>query len=300
MPPRPIVASALAATLLFAGTAAARAAHVQVVDDSGAQVRLETPARRIISLAPHLTELLFSAGAGEQLVGVVAYSDHPQAARQLPRVGDSAQFDLERIVALKPELIVAWQSGNPPHQVQRLSALGIPVYRSEPRRLADISSTLRRLGTLAGSAERAQARANAFDRAVTELRTRYAGRPPLRVFYQIWHRPLLTVSGRHLISEALELCGAHNVYAPFDALTPTVDEEAVVALDPDAIVTGSVDPRGPDNLDGWRRLKSLRAVRRDNLVVVDPDTLHRQTERVVDGVRELCEKLDAVRARGLR
>lgn len=270
-------------------------AGVQVVDDAGQRVTLARPAQRIVSLAPHLTELLFSAGAGAQVVGAVAYSDHPAAAREIPRVGDSAQLDLERIVALRPDLLVVWQHGNSAQQLQQLSRLGIPVYAGESRRFAGIAATLRRLGRLAGTDAVAEARAQAFERDVAALRARYAGRTPLRVFHQIWHRPLMTVNGEHLISEALALCGAHNVFAALAPLTPTVGEEAVIAADPDAIVTGSVDPTGPDNLDGWRRLPSLRAVRGGHLITVDPDKLHRQSDRVIEGARELCEKLDAVR-----
>ncbi len=256
---------------------------------------LAAPARRIISLAPHLTELLFAVGAGERVVGVAAYSDHPPAARALPRIGDSALLDLERIVALKPDLIVVWRDGNSAQQLDRLAALRLPVYSSQIRRLADIESTMRRLGALAGTAAAADAAASRFANAATQLRARYAQRAPLRVFYQIWHRPLLTVNGQHLISEALQLCGASNVFADLKPLTPTVSQEAVLRADPDAIVTGSVDPNGPDNLDGWRRLSALRATRNGHLLVVNPDTLHRQSDRVLEGARELCEKLDRVR-----
>lgn len=290
---------ALLLLVVLLGSAAAHAT-VQATDDAGHSVTLERPAQRIISVAPHLTELLFSAGAGNRIVGAVAYSDHPEAAKRIPRIGDSAQLDLERIVALRPDLIVVWRHGNSAQQVQRLSRLGIPVYASESRRLANISSTLRRLGRLAGTQAIADAQAARFDREVAALRERYAGRPPLRVFYQIWHRPLLTINGEHLISEALQLCGASNVFASLPALTPNVSAESVIALDPDAIVTGSVDPAGSDNLDGWRRLRSLRAARLGHLLVVDPDTLHRQSERVVEGMRDLCDRLDAVRASGPR
>ncbi|MDP3082973.1 MAG: cobalamin-binding protein, partial [Rubrivivax sp.] len=163
------------------------------------------------------------------------------------------------------------------------------------RRMAHIATTLRQLGALAGTPGPAQVRALALEGEVTALRARYAGRSELRVFYQIWHRPLLTVNGSHLISEALQLCGASNLFADLKPLTPTVSEEAVLEADPDAIVTGSVDPSGGDNLELWRRLKSLRASRNGALLVVNPDTLHRQSDRVVDGARELCDKLDAVR-----
>jgi len=266
-----------------------------VRDDDGQTLVLPAPARRIVSLAPHLTELLFAIGAGERVVGAAAYSDHPPAARALPRIGDSALLDLERIVALKPDLIVVWRDGNSAQQLDRLATLKLPVYASQIRRLADIESTMRRLGALAGTAATADAAAERFAAAVTQLRATYAQRAPLRVFYQIWHRPLLTVNGQHLISEALQLCGASNVFADLKPLTPTVSEEAVLLADPDAIVTGSVDPNGPDNLDGWRRLNALRATRNGHLLVVNPDTLHRQSDRVLEGARELCEKLDGVR-----
>lgn len=293
-----VVAGALAGLLLVAAEGACAAQRgIEVADDTGRIVRLKAPARRIVSLAPHLTELLFAAGAGDAIAGTVEWSDHPPAAKRLPRVGDSAQLDLERVVASKPDLIVVWQSGNSAQQLARLATLGVPIYANDAQRLADIASTLRRLGRLAGTETQAEQRTAAFERALDELRTHYAGRRELRVFYQIWHRPLLTINARHMISEALALCGARNVFAQLRPLTPAIGEDAVVAADPDAIVTGSVDPQGPDNLDTWRRLPALRAVRLGNLIVTNPDTLHRQSERVIDGVRELCEKLDAARGR---
>lgn len=282
---------ALRFALLLATSAQA---EVAVTDDTGARITLARPAQRIVSLAPHLTELLFAAGAGAQLVGVGAYSDYPPAARTLPRVGDATLLDLERIVALKPDLLVVWQDGNSPQQLQRLAALGLPVYASRLGTLADIAGTLRRLGTLAGSAEIAQARAAAFEAELAALRARYAGRRELRVFYQIWRQPLLTINGRHLISEALRLCGARNVFAELPVLTPTVGAEAVLAARPDVIVTGQVPGATDDGLDLWRQ---LRATRGRPLLSVDADTLHRSSDRIVAGVRELCEKLETARVR---
>ncbi len=286
----------LLAAALLCGTGAA-AAPVEAIDDAGVTVRLAAPAERIVSVAPHLTELLFEAGAGGRIVGAVAYSDHPEAARAIPRVGDSAQLDLERIVALKPDLIVAWHHGTPAAQLQRLRRLGVPVYASESRTMAGIAGTLRRLGALTGGAALAEARAAAFEQQVAALRRQYAGRATLRVFYQIWPQPLMTVNGQHLISEALGLCGARNLFADLAPLTPIVTLEAVAALDPDAIVSGSVAAGAAADLAAWQRLGSLRAVREQRLLVVDPDRLHRQSGRVVDGARELCERLDTLRRR---
>ncbi|HEX6018371.1 MAG TPA: cobalamin-binding protein [Burkholderiaceae bacterium] len=290
---RRLIVVAAAALLAFAG--AVRAEPVQVLDIDGHPVRLAAPAQRVVSLAPHLTELMFAIGAGDRVVGTVDYADFPEAAKQVPRVGDSALLDLERIVALQPDLVLAWRHGNSPQQLQRLATLRLPTYASEARTLADISRTLRDLGVLAGTQPLAEQRAQQFDAAVSELRARYAGRRRLEVFYQIWYPPLITVNGEHLISQVLELCGAHNVFADQRPLTPTVTEEAVLLADPDAIVAGWSDSYGPTPLDRWSRLGALRAVRQGHLLQVDPDLLHRQSDRVVIGARELCEQLDTVR-----
>lgn len=291
----------LVAALLFAlPCGCAEAAPVSVHDDTGRLVTLAAPARRIVSLAPHLTELLFAAGAGQRIVGVVDYSDFPPAAQGIERVGDSARLDLERIAMLAPDLVVAWDSGNPALQVQRLRALGVPVYASEPRRLADVASTLRRLGVLAATGTTAEARATAFEGEIAALRTRYAQRRELRVFHQIWSRPLMTVNGKHMVSEVLQLCGARNVFAGLGPLTPTVSREAVVAQDPDVILATTGDTSEPARLSAWQRLPGLRAVRSGNLLVLDADTLHRSTDRIITGAREVCEKLDAARQRLVR
>jgi len=200
------------------------------------------------------------------------------------------------IVALRPDLVLAWRHGNSPQQLQRLAALRLPTYASEARTLADISRTLRDLGMLAGTQPESERRAQQFDAAVSELRAHYAGRRRLEVFYQIWDTPLITISGEHLISQLLELCGAHNVFAGQRPLTPTVTAEAVLLADPDAIVAGWSDSFGDSPLRDWQRLPALRAVREGHLLQVNPDLLHRQSDRVVLGARELCEKLDGARA----
>jgi iron complex transport system substrate-binding protein len=251
----------------------------------------------VISLAPHLTELMFAVGAGDRIVGTVEYADFPAQARQLARVGDSALLDLERIVALQPDLLLVWRHGNSPQQLERLAALQVPTYASEARSLGDIARTLRDLGTLAGTAPVAEARATAFEGAVAELRARHRGQRRLRVFYQIWDQPLITINGEHLISQVLDVCGADNVFAAQRLLTPTVSAEAVLWADPDAIVAGWSDSYGGSGpLAAWRPLQSMRAVRQGHLLQVDPDLLHRQSDRVIGGARELCDKLDAVRA----
>lgn len=285
----------LSAALLCATCWGGARAEVRVHDVDGRAVVLAQPARRIVSLAPHLTELLFAVGAGDAVVGTVAHSDFPQAARQVPRVGDSAMLDLERIAALQPDLLLVWRHGNAPQQLQRLAALNLPTYAHEARALGDISRGLRDLGRLTGHDAEAAQRADAFDRAVATLRARFVGQRRLRVFYQVWPQPLMTLNGEHLISQALDVCGADNVFAAQRLLTPTVTEEAVLLTDPDAIVTGWIPAHGGTPLDTWKRLDALRAVRAGALLTVDPDLLHRQSDRVVLGVQELCEQLEAVR-----
>jgi iron complex transport system substrate-binding protein len=284
------------ALLLGLALATSARAEVRVLDVDGHAVVLAQPARRIVSLAPHLTELLFAVGAGEHVVGTVEYSDFPDAARRAPRVGDSSLLDLERIAALQPDLVLVWRHGNSPQQLQRLAALRLPTYAHEARALADISRGLRDLGALTGRATEAAQRADAFDRAVAGLRAAHASRARLRVFYQVWPEPLMTLNGEHLISQMLGLCGADNVFAAQRLLTPTVTEEAVLLADPDAIVTGWNPAYGGAPLSSWQRLGALRAVRNGQLLTVNPDHLHRQSDRVLDGARELCEKLDGVRA----
>jgi iron complex transport system substrate-binding protein len=275
--------------------AASAQAQVRVLDVDGRAVALAAPARRVVSLAPHLTELMFAIGAGDRVAGTVEHADFPEAAQRVPRVGDSALLDLERIVAMKPDLLLVWRHGNSPQQLQRLAALKLPTYASEARTLADIARTLRDLGTLTGVPDQAAQRAAGFEATVSALRARYADRRRIDVFYQIWNQPLITVNGEHLISQVLELCGARNVFATERLLTPTVTEEAVLLANPDAIVAGWSDSFGQAPLDGWRRLRALRAARLDHLLQVNPDLLHRQSDRVVLGARELCDKLDGVR-----
>ena len=289
----------LAAALAFASAVAA-AAEIRLVDDAGRRVNLKQPAQRIISLAPHLTELLFAAGAGSRVVGTVEYSDYPPAAQSIARVGDSAQLDLERIVALKPDLILVWQDGNAQRQLEKLLQLGIPVFYNEPRRLPDIARSIEQFGLLAGTEAVALPAARAFAARAADLRRRYAGRAPVRVFYQIWDKPLMTVNGEHLISHVIRLCGGRNVFADLKPLTPEISIEAVLAADPEAIGGMSTETGQAENLDQWKRWPRLKAVARGNLFLIDADIISRDTPRILDGAAQLCEQLDAARARRKR
>jgi len=221
-------------------------AALDVTDDSGRHVQLEQPARRIVSLAPHATELLFAAGAGDAVVGVASYSDYPPGAGQRTHIGDSQNLNLEAIVALQPDLVVAWQSGNLATQVERLQKLGLSVFYSEPRSAEDIATNLERLGVLAGTETTAGEAATAFRATYRQLQQRYAQRAPVRVFYEIWYQPLMTVNGEHLINQVIHLCGGNNVFAGLDTLAPTVSTEAVLEAQPEVIIVGATAEQAQD------------------------------------------------------
>jgi iron complex transport system substrate-binding protein len=290
-------ALALLAALL---TSTAHAA-VSVIDDAGNTVTLAQPARRIVSLAPHVTELLYAAGGGDRIVGTVSYSDYPPQARDLPRVGDNKALDLERIAALKPELIVVWRHGNAQKQTDRLRALGLPLFYSEPRKLESIPENLEKLGKLMDTGPVATRAAADFRQQVETLRKTYANRPPVTVFYQVWQQPLMTLNGQHMVSDMLALCGGRNLFGNEPPLVPTVSVEAVVAGNPEAMMTAGIGATRPDkplaDFSMWEKWKSVTAVARNNLFIIDGDLVNRAGPRVVQGAAEICKDLDIARSR---
>jgi iron complex transport system substrate-binding protein len=270
-------------------------ASVTATDDAGNVVTLARPAERIVSLAPHATELLFAAGAGARVVGVVAHSDWPREARSLPRVGDANALDLERIVAFAPDLVVAWPY-TMPAQLEALRARGATIFVSDPKTIAGIARDTEALGTLAGTDATAQPAAAALRARDAALAAKYKDAPGISVFYEVWNDPLQTIGGRHLISQAIALCGGANVFGAQTLAAPTVSFEAVVAAAPEAIIGGSDDGRRPPWLDDWKRWRDVPAIRYRNLFVANGDLLHRSGPRFVDGVESLCVMLDEARA----
>ena len=270
-------------------------AAISVVDDAGRTVTLTKPAQRIVSLAPHATELLFAAGAGKSVVGVVRYSDFPAAARQVPVVGDFGALDMETLLSLQPDLIVAWQSGNPAAAIERLLKFNIPVFMSEPRQLEQIATNLERLGVLAGGETPANVASAEFRAQLKQLRANYSGKAPVTVFYQIWDRPLITLNREHMISAVLELCSGKNLFAALPVIAPQVSIEAVLAANPDAIIASGSAMSEDHGLGQWARWPSLRAVRNKQVYFVEPDLIQRSTPRILLGAREICEALDRAR-----
>ncbi|SDQ34642.1 iron complex transport system substrate-binding protein [Paraburkholderia fungorum] len=275
-------------------------AAITVTDDTGATVTLPAAAQRVISLAPHVTELLYAAGGGAKMVGAVSYSDYPPEAKLLPRVGDNKALDLERIIALKPDLIVVWRHGNAQRQLDRLRGLHIPLFFSEPHRLDDVAVSLTKLGQLLGTSSTADAAATAYRQNIARLRAQYANRPPVSVFYQVWDKPLMTLNGEHMISDVIALCGGRNVFAALQPLAPTVSTEAVLAANPEAIVTAAQGATQPDTmlpqLGTWRAWPGLTAVANNNLFAIDGDLINRPAPRIAQGAQQLCDDLEIARS----
>ena len=289
--PRATLAS-LALALLLGSTSAS--ASVSVIDDEGSTITLRQPAARIVSLAPHLTEQLFAIGAGDRIVGTTEFADYPPAARAIVRVGRAHSVDLESVAALRPDLVVIWGSGFPPATIDSVRRLGVPVFVSEPRTLDDVARSLERLATLTGR-DGATAAAS-FTAKVAALRAQYADRAPVRVFYQVWATPLMTLSGRHVISEAITVCGGRTVFAELVPIAPQVSMEAVVAADPQLIITAEPGARAGDALAMWQRFPTLAATRRGQFVTLDADRMNRHGPRLADEIAVLCAAIDRTRA----
>lgn len=288
--------ASLAATVLLALLALPGAADtdVSVLDDDGSRIALPVPAKRIISLAPSMTELLFSLGAGDQLVGVMDYSDYPPEALSLPVVGRYDSLDMERIVALQPDLIVAWRSGNPRGALNRLTALGFPVYVAEPDSLASIGDHLERLGNLTGHAAEGTQLNRQFSQQIQQLRADYGDKDSVRVFYQVWHSPMISVGGHELINDMITLCGGANIFAELP-VGPKVNLEDVLARNPQVIIASGSSAEAPAWLDEWLRWPQLAAVASQHLYVIPPDLVQRHSLRALQGARQMCEHIDQAR-----
>jgi len=276
------------ALILLAVSVGAAADPVDVASGEPAAA----PPARVVTLAPHLAELVFAAGAGERLAGVTAYTDYPAAAASLPRIGDAFRVDMERIAVIDPDLILAWEGGTPAALTDRLRELGYTVMVVRTRSVDDVAAAIRRIGERLGTAETADRAGAAFLRELEAAVSGHADARPLRVFYQVASRPLYTVNGGHYISELIRLCGGRNVFSDLGELAPVVTVESVLSRDPELILA----PAGEAGvLERWRAWQSLAAVRAGNLRTVPPDTLARPSPRLVQGAADICAAIEASR-----
>ncbi len=275
-------------------TGGAQGQSVVITDDRGAVIRLSRPAQRIITLTPHLTELVFAVNAGDRLVGVARFSHHPPQAKRLPVISDAVQFDVERMLALRPDLVLAWQGGTPPEVIARLERIGLPVFVAGAARLEQIAQSMTAIATLSGTLPESAAARTAFSAGWRELRERRYSAPPVRVFYEIWSRPLMTVSQAHVISEIISLCGGSNVFGELPTLTPEVSREALLAARPE-IALGGGSAESPSSFTArWAALPPpLGSVPAQHIA---PELIQQPTPRLLDGARLVCMHLDRVRA----
>jgi len=258
-------------------------------------VRAQTPVSspRVITLAPHLAELVYAAGAGDTLVGTVEYSDFPDAALRLPRVGDAFRLDRERILSLQPDLLLAWQGGTPAAVIEQLRGDGYQVVLIGGPSLASVADALEQIGRLTGHSDTAARSASTYRQALAALSERYAARAVRRTFFQVSERPLYTVTAAQIISQAITLCGGENVFADLPGLAAQVSAESVVAANPQVMMAtagGDGDP-----LARWERFEDLAAVRDGHLYLVNGDLVSRPGPRLLTGVAQICEYLEMSR-----
>ena len=310
-----VTASALTLVVACQLVSPTALAATTVTDDTGQRVTLSNPPQRIISLAPGATEMLFAAGAGDRLIATVDFSDEPAAAKRVPRIGDVTAIDMERLVALHPDLVVAWPGGGNPAQIEKIARLGIPIYRQQVNRLADLPDSLRRLGALTSDESTAEQAARALSAELARITREYgggrraagataadatvAGRPttaaaaPPTVLLEVWNRPIYTVGGGHLMSDELTSCGVRNVFADLQELGPVISTEAVIARNPDIIVASAPPGEAASWLAEWKRFGSLKAVRTGRLVAFEDQRLSRLGPSVVLATEALCKALAA-------
>lgn len=268
---------------------------VSVVDDAGTVITLDKPATRIIALAPHIVENVYSAGAGDLLVASVNYANYPPDAEKLPKVGGYNKFNIEAIAALKPDVIFAWQSGTPNHFFDKIKQLGIPLYLDEPSTIEEVATSIVNIGELTGKQEQAKKVAQQHLNDLATLQQIHEKKSPITVFYQVWDDPIYTINGKQIISDVLRLCGGINIYANETIKAPIINLESIIDRNPEVIMTGSSLKAASKSLDRWKKWPNLSAVKHNNLFVVNADTVSRHTTRIIQGTQEVCEKLDIAR-----
>jgi iron complex transport system substrate-binding protein len=271
-------------------------AAIEVIDDNGDKLKIANVAQRIISLSPNTTEILFHIGAGEKIVGADEYSNYPKQANDILRVNNHAAANYELILSLKPDVVIAWQSGNGEKIISRIRELGIPVFVVETGSLEEIPNLYRRLGQLSGYEKQSNIQAEKFSSGLNQLRKTYSSREVIRLFYQIWNEPLMTLNGDHMVTDMIELCGGVNIFSDAAALVPYVNIESVLAADPQVIISGGKGKNDLLDSGSWSQWPSISAVKNQHLYAIPSDLLQRHSDRILEGTRLMCEYIDLVRS----
>ena len=271
--------------------------NITVIDFSGRKFDFPKPASRVVALAPHIVENLFSIGAGDLIVGAVSHSDYPKEALELPIVGGYKKINFEAILALEPDVVIGWTTGNSTDSLSKIEELGIPVILDQPDTLDDIAASLRMLGQLTGLEVEADKKADEFLEKLSAFQEVNLDKPKVKTFYQVWNEPLITINGNHIISDAIETCGGTNVFSSSIATAPRTNIESVIAKAPEAIIASGMGEARPEWLDDWKQWKAIPAANKGNLFFVNPDHLQRHTVRQLLAIESICEQLDQVRGR---
>ncbi len=280
--------------LLFYPLLAFSEQSINVTDDEGIQFTFSQPVRRIVSLAPHVTELLFAAGATDQVVGTVSYSDYPQAAKKIPVIGSYNKIDMERIMSKRPDLIVAWSGGNSLDEINKLKSLGFKVFISEPKKFTDVAENIRSMGRFMGTEKQAEQAASNFLSELERLKADYPPAKPVRIFYQVWNEPLMTISDGHLVGQVIKFCSGENIFGDLITIAPRVSIEAVIEKQPEVIIAGMTKDRQLW-LKAWDKWTVIDAVKNKHVYPIDASLVIRQTPRILLGTRKMCEILEGVR-----
>ena len=270
-------------------------AAISFTDAKGQVFKFARPVETILTLAPHLTELVYAAGAGNKIIATVEYSDYPESAKQIPRIGNAMQIDLEAVIQLKPDLVLAWLSGNGSLDLRRLNDFSIPVFYTDAKQLQDIPRLISEFGKIANTRETASKAVIQFNRTYQDLVEDYAKKPVISVYYQIWNQPRMTINGKHLISDIIHVCGGKNVFADLTMLVPRLGIEAVIKANPQVIITSAINEHDNSQVQEWRQWGSLQAVKNNHLYSIPPDLMHRHSPRILQGAKLLCTKLDQAR-----
>ena len=270
-------------------------AEIRMTGADGYELKLAKPAQRIISLAPHITEVVFAVGAGKQLVGAVSFSNYPEEALKVPQIGSYNKISYESVAGLNPDLILAWKSGNGEDMVKQLRNLGFSVHVSEPRTLPSVAKNMIDVGMLSGRDKEATIAHDKFMKKLHFLESNFQHLTPVSTFYQVWNDPRLTVNDEHLISDVIRLCGGRNIFADAIVLTPKVNVESVIRRDPEVIVASGMAMERPEWLDEWRAMPTMQAVAKEQLYFIPPDILQRHSPRILDGAEMMCQYIQQAR-----
>ncbi|NVK23446.1 MAG: cobalamin-binding protein [Gammaproteobacteria bacterium] len=252
-------------------------------------------AQRIVALAPHIVESLFDIGAGERIVGTVDYADYPEKALSIPRIGGYYGIQIEKVLALKPDLIIVWQSGNKAVDIERLKSLNMPLVFSNPKSIQDVAHELRLFGRLTNQQHNAEIKAVAFEQSLQRIKQQYSNQRPISVFYQLWSEPLMTVNKSTWIHQLIKTCGARNVFADSATDYPQLSIENVLLKQPQVIITADEKADKPQPVINWQKWSMIPAVKHNQFLAVNADLMHRFSARMLIGLEDMCEKIARTR-----